>query len=254
VRLLDRYHAVRRRTLAVAAPLSPEDQMLQSMPDASPTKWHLAHTSWFFETFVLSEFTAGYLPLRAEYRMLFNSYYQQVGERWPRPERGLLSRPSLEEVFAYRRHVDRAMAELLASSRDGAATLRERVELGLQHEQQHQKLLLTNVLHLFSLNPLQPAYRAAAATTTAPATSGPAPSALPPRWQRYDAGVREVGHRGGGFAFDNESPRNEVHVAAFELASRLVTNRDFLAFVGDGGYRRPEFWLAEKFDTVAAQR
>jgi ergothioneine biosynthesis protein EgtB len=256
--LAARYLAVRAATEALAAPLTPEDCALQSMASTSPVKWHLAHTSWFFETFLLSEFAPGYLPLRPEYRMLFNSYYQQVGERWPRPERGLLSRPSLDEVTAYRRHVDRAMADLLTSRPDGERSLRERLELGLQHEQQHQELLLTDVLHLFSLNPLRPVYRAATmATTGATATKparGPAPAGRPPRWHRFDAGVREIGHRGGGFAFDNESPRHSVFVAAFELASRLVTNRDFLAFVDAGGYRRPEFWLAEGFDAVAAHR
>jgi ergothioneine biosynthesis protein EgtB len=275
--LAARFRAVRAATEALAAPLTPEDCALQSMASCSPVKWHLAHTSWFFETFilgdcrggvlrdcrggvlrdrrggVLSDGLRGYAPLRAEYRTLFNSYYQQVGERWPRSERGLLSRPSLEEVRGYRRHVDRAMAELLASPSAAEPRLRERVELGLQHEEQHQELLLTDVKHLFSRNPLRPAYRAESAETT-PAPRGPAAAAPALRWHRFDGGVREVGHRGGGFAFDNESPRHSVFVAPFELASRLVTNRDFLAFLEDGGYRRPELWLAEGFDAVQAKR
>src|SRR5262245_2972306 len=162
-----RYRAVRSATEALAAPLTPEDCALQSMASASPVKWHLAHTSWFFETFVLAEFAPRHTPLRAEYRTLFNSYYVQVGERWPRPERGLLSRPSLEEVRDHRRHVDRAMEELLASPRAGEPRVVERVELGLNHEQQHQELLLTDVKHLFSLNPLRPAYREAVAPSDA---------------------------------------------------------------------------------------
>ena len=256
--LAARCRAVRSATEALAAPLSPEDCALQSMASASPVKWHLAHTSWFFETFVLAEFAPRYAPLRAEYRTLFNSYYVQVGERWPRPERGLLSRPSFDEVLAYRRHVDRALEELLTGPQSGEPRLRERVELGLQHEQQHQELLLTDVKHLLSLNPLRPAYReepaAAPPTSRADrdAASTERAAALPLRWHRFEAGVRELGHRGGGFAFDNESPRHAVHVAAFELAARLVTNRDFLAFLDDGGYRRPELWLSEGFDAVQA--
>jgi ergothioneine biosynthesis protein EgtB len=251
--LAERYRAVRAATEALAAPLSPEDCALQSMASASPVKWHLAHTSWFFETFLLGEFVPSgatpYRPLRSEYRTLFNSYYVQVGERWPRPERGLLSRPSLAEVLDYRRHVDRAMSELLASKQAADPRVRERVELGLNHEQQHQELLLTDVKHLFSLHPLRPAYREAAASSSVPSPTDDRAAAAP-RWHRHEAGVREIGHRGSGFAFDNESPRHPVHVAAFELASRLVTNRDFLAFLEDGGYRRPELWLSEGFDAV----
>jgi ergothioneine biosynthesis protein EgtB len=258
--LAARYRAVRAATEALAAPLTPEDCALQSMASASPVKWHLAHTSWFFETFLLGEFLKRYAPLRSEYRELFNSYYVQVGERWPRPQRGLLSRPSLDEVRAYRRHVDRAMEELLAAPTAGEPRVVERVELGLQHEQQHQELLLTDVKHLFSLNPLRPAYREAeAAAPPKPRPDGRSPqvelaASIPPRWHRFDAGVREIGHRGGGFAFDNESPRHAVHLASFELAARLVTNRDFLAFLDDGGYRRPELWLSEGFDALQTHR
>jgi ergothioneine biosynthesis protein EgtB len=247
--LAARFRAVRTATEALAAPLSPEDCALQSMESTSPVKWHLAHTSWFFETFLLAEHAPGYAPPRPEYRVLFNSYYRQVGARWPRPERGLLSRPSLDEVRAYRRHVDGAMLELIASPGAGAREFAARVELGLQHEQQHQELLLTDVLHLFSRNPLKPAYRA-----PRPATPrGAATASAPPPWIAFDGGVREIGFAGDGFAFDNEGPRHRVFVAPFELAARLVTNREWLAFQDDGGYRRPELWLAEGFDAAQAQ-
>jgi ergothioneine biosynthesis protein EgtB len=235
--LAERYAAVRAQTEALAAPLSAEDCALQSMPEASPVKWHLGHTSWFFETFVL-----GGAPWREEFRVLFNSYYVGVGERHPRPERGLLSRPSLEEVRAYRASVDERMQALFRST-----AWRERadlVELGINHEQQHQELILTDVKHLLSRNPLLPAYLEKEFSSA---------DSKPIGWRRFPAGVREIGHEGPGFAFDNEQPRHRVFAAAFELADRLVTNAEFRRFIDDGGYRRPELWLSEGWDLRAAQ-
>jgi ergothioneine biosynthesis protein EgtB len=232
-----RYAAVRAQTETLAAPLSAEDCALQSMPDASPVKWHLGHTSWFFETFVL-----GGDPWRQEFRVLFNSYYHGVGERHPRLERGLLSRPSLEEVRAYRASVDERMQALFRSHawRERAAL----IELGLNHEQQHQELILTDVKHLFSRNPLFPSYG------KREFSSG---NSSPMGWRGFPAGVREIGHDGTGFAFDNEQPRHRVFAAAFELADRLVTNGEFRSFIEDGGYRRAELWLSEGFELSRAQ-
>jgi ergothioneine biosynthesis protein EgtB len=233
-----RYAAVRAQTEALAAPLSAEDCALQSMPDASPVKWHLGHTAWFFETFVL-----GGKPWKEEFRILFNSYYVGVGERHPRPERGLLSRPSLEEVRAYRRNVDERMQALFRS-----AAWRERaalIELGLNHEQQHQELILTDVKHLFSRNPLLPSYGKDVDLKSN--------TASPAGWRSFPAGVREIGHAGPGFAFDNETPRHRVFADEFEIAERLVTNAEYRTFIDDGGYRRPELWLSEGWELCRAQ-
>src|SRR5512143_1166133 len=233
--MIERYRSIRQVTLALAEPLSAEDCALQSMPDASPVKWHLAHTTWFFETFVLQRHLRGYRQFDPAFRVLYNSYYNAIGERHPRPERGLLSRPSLDAVQAYRAHVDAAIAPLFGLANEDAE-LAQIIELGLQHEQQHQELILTDVLHLLSRNPLAPAYRRPWAL----------PSNPPPahHWIAYEGGLTEVGADGTSFAFDNESPRHRVFVAPFELASHPVTNREFLAFIGDGGDRRPELWLA----------
>ncbi len=237
-----RFRDVRAATLALARPLSAEDCALQSMPDASPVKWHLAHTTWFFEAFVLEPFARGYRPIEPAYRMLFNSYYTALGERYPRPQRGLLSRPSLDEVLAYRRWVDEAVSALGTADPAAAA----RIELGLHHEQQHQELLLTDVKHLLSHNPLAPRYATAAPAGVAQAGGGGSTGAL--RWIAHEGGLHDFGHDGGGFAFDNEGPRHRAFVAPFALASRLVTNAEFMAFVEDGGYRRPELWLSAGFD------
>jgi ergothioneine biosynthesis protein EgtB len=234
-----RYLAIRRVTQALARPLSAEDCVVQSMPDASPVKWHLAHTTWFFETFVLAPHVAGYQPLHAAYRSLFNSYYDAVGERHPRPQRGLLSRPSLEEVLAYRRHVDDAMLALLDSPSPALTSL---IELGLQHEQQHQELILTDVKHLLSCNPLEPVYQKQWPLTPIQPRER--------RWIAFDGGVREIGHGGEGFCFDNETPRHRAYAAPFEIASRPATYGDFLAFIDDGGYARPELWLSMGWDWV----
>ena len=240
---LARYIGVRERTLALTTPLSAEDQQVQSMPDVSPTKWHLAHMAWFFETFLLIPGLPGYEPFDPQFGVLFNSYYEAVGERWPRPERGLLSRPSLDRVLAYRRHVDDAMATLI----DGAdsatwAEIEPLLELGLHHEQQHQELILMDIKHVFSLSPLHPAY--------APARSHLTPQAPPLEWIGHPGGLIDVGHAGSGFAFDNEGPRHKVWLEPFVLANRLSTCGDYLAFIEDGGYARPEFWLSDGWAAV----
>ncbi|HBZ71321.1 MAG TPA: ergothioneine biosynthesis protein EgtB [Deltaproteobacteria bacterium] len=242
----DRYAAIRSATESLCAPLSAEDAALQSMPDASPAKWHLAHTSWFFETFVLGPAVPGYRAPCAAYHHLFNSYYQSVGTPFLRPRRGLLSRPSFDEVVAYRRHVDAGMTDLLATPdialRSGLLAV---IELGLQHEQQHQELLLTDVKHLFFQNPLRPSYRVGAQT--------PGAAAVPEQsWREHPGGIARIGYDGPGFSFDNERPRHRRLLEPFALASRLVTNGEWMAFMADGGYERPEFWLSDGFDTARA--
>jgi ergothioneine biosynthesis protein EgtB len=237
-RLAAAYEAVRRTTERLTDGLAPEDMVVQSMPDVSPTKWHLAHTSWFFEQFVLVPHFAGYTPLEPLYLYLFNSYYQQAGERHCRDQRGYISRPTVAEVMAYRSHVDRAMLDLLGSvDEERFAQVEPLVTLGLHHEQQHQELMLTDLKHVFSVNPLRPVYRA---------RPNPArvPEAPPLAWLAFDAGVHEIGFADDGFAYDNESPRHRVYLEPFELASRLVTNGEYLDFMDDGGYRRPELWLS----------
>jgi ergothioneine biosynthesis protein EgtB len=235
-----RYGAVRAQTEALAAPLTAEDCALQSMPDASPVKWHLGHTAWFFETFVLERALPGFTPFRPEFRTLFNSYYVGVGPRHPRPERGLLSRPSLQEVLAYRASVDERMQRVF-----GDARVAQLVELGLHHEQQHQELIVTDVKHLLSRNPLQPKY----ADGKPPA---PAPAAEM-RFRAVPEGVRQIGHDGEGFCFDNETPRHRVYLRGYAIADRLVTNREYREFIAAGGYERPELWLAEGWDVRQAQ-
>ncbi|WP_421999029.1 ergothioneine biosynthesis protein EgtB [Reyranella sp.] len=232
------FQDIRAHTEELAAPLSAEDQTVQPMPDASPTKWHLAHTTWFFETFVLKPHARGYRPFDPAYEYLFNSYYEAVGPRHPRPQRGMITRPGVAEVQAYRHHVTAATAELLDSGNNAVEPI---VELGLHHEQQHQELLLMDAKHLLSLNPLKPAYRPA----------GPVASkAAPLRWLGFEGGLHEVGHDRPGFAFDNEGPRHKVWLDPFALASRPTTCGEYLAFIEDGGYRRPEFWLSAGWDCV----
>ncbi|MBI1361559.1 MAG: ergothioneine biosynthesis protein EgtB [Alphaproteobacteria bacterium] len=233
-----RFLAVRDQTTALAASLSPEDQVIQSMTDASPTKWHLAHTAWFFETFILKDHAEGYSPFDPDYAYLFNSYYEAVGERHPRPQRGLLSRPSSEEVLTYRSHVDAAMATLIEEASPKTwDMIHPLIELGLNHEQQHQELILMDIKHAFSINPLLPAYAPAMKRDPAPAP--------PLEWVAFPGGLYEIGHDGEGFAFDNEGPRHRVWLEPFALANRLTTNADYLAFIDDGGYQRPEFWLSD---------
>jgi ergothioneine biosynthesis protein EgtB len=241
--LLSRFTAVRDLTTALCEPLSPEDCCIQSMPSASPTRWHLAHTSWFFETFLLKT-DAAYRPFDDHYEVLFNSYYNSVGEQFPRTRRGLLSRPSLAEVLAYRRHVDEAVSQWLASGRvEGDPVLANVFEWGLQHEQQHQELILADVKHLFSLNPLFPAYRR-------PQREAQIQSAPPFRWFEFDEGLYEIGHAGRGFAYDNEAPRHRLFLEGFRLASRPVSSGEFVQFIEDRGYQRPELWLSEGWSGV----
>ena len=227
------YAAVRRQTEALCTPLEIEDYVIQSMPEASPVKWHLAHTSWFFETFVLQPRRADYRPFHPQFGVLFNSYYQTIGRRWPRPERGLLSRPTVAEVYRYRAYVDEHMARVV---RTEDPTIGAVVVLGLNHEQQHQELILTDLKHAWSGNPLHPVYREAASVHDDPPRSG---------WVSFAEGMAWIGHDGNGFAFDNESPRHRVFLNGFQLASRLVTNAEYLAFIVDGGYTRPELWLSD---------
>lgn len=240
-----RYRAVRTLTERLREPLSAEDCQGQSMEDASPTKWHLAHTSWFFETFVLAPGWSDYRPFHAEFRVLFNSYYQQIGPQHPRQQRGLLTRPSLDEVLAYRAHVDRRVLELLATGNGRREPLTAVIELGLHHEQQHQELILTDAKHLLAANPLRPAYREA---TSTPRTGG-----VPLHWSSYAGGLSEIGHNGRGFAFDNEQPRHDTVLSPFALSTRLVTNGEFLAFVEDHGYEQPALWLSDGWSAARAR-
>lgn len=244
--LAGEYHRVRARSLALAAPLTDEDCQVQSMPDASPTKWHLAHATWFFETFVLERFEPGFRPFEAAFRVLFNSYYAGIGERHPRPQRGLVTRPTLEEVKRYRTQVDERVTALLASQA-GNESLLELVTLGLHHEQQHQELLLTDIKHVLSFNMLHPPY----------ARRWPIGAVKPEplRWHAYAPDVCSLGHdpaSDGDFCFDNETPCHTTFISPFALASRPVTHGEYLAFMDDGGYARPELWLSLGWDWVQA--
>ncbi len=239
-----RYRNVRARSLALAARLTSEDQTVQSMPDASPTKWHLAHTTWFFETFLLRASLEGYEAFHPQYGYLFNSYYEAEGARHPRPARGLLTRPDLGDILAYRAHVDQAMEDLLEGPRreEACASL---VELGLNHEEQHQELILTDILHLFSQNPLRPAY--------APYQAAPVQKAEALSWAAFPGSVMSIGAGGEGFAYDNERPRHEVLLRPYRLASRAVTNGEWKSFLADGGYERPELWLSDGWAWVRSE-
>jgi ergothioneine biosynthesis protein EgtB len=239
--LRDRLFATRRLSSELAAPLSDEDQVVQAMDDASPTKWHLAHTTWFFEAFLLKRFLPGYRVFDERFEYCFNSYYESVGARQPRAKRGLLTRPSAQEVRAYRDFVDAALARLFdAPLKQEAAEL---IELGINHEQQHQELLLTDILALFAAEPLKPAYR-----DSDPGVG--ARDAAPLAWVAFDGGILEVGHDGMGFAYDNEGPRHQELIRPFKLADRCVTNADWLEFIKDGGYATPTLWLADGWNTV----
>jgi ergothioneine biosynthesis protein EgtB len=244
--LARRFAQVRAQTEALAAPLSAEDCQLQSMPDASPAKWHLAHLTWFFETFILERFEPEFKPFDAGFRVLFNSYYNGVGDKYPRPKRGLISRPTLDEVMAYRAEVDERILAVLARHPDDAE-LEKLVTLGLHHEQQHQELLLTDIKHALSFNPSRPAY------ARQWPLAGISPQPL--RWIGFEGGLEEHGFdpaHDGVFAFDNETPRHKVYIAPFEVGSRLVTNGEMMAFIEDGAYRRPELWLSMGWDWVQA--
>ncbi len=240
---LEQYEVVRDQTMRLVEPLAPEDTVVQSMNDASPTKWHMAHTTWFFETFLLEQFDADYAPFHERFKYLFNSYYNAVGEMHPRPRRGMLTRPTLDEVVSYRRHVDARVIELLRSPPSAhRAEIVRIAEIGCHHEQQHQELLLTDLKHLFAQSSMHPTYRGPL----------PLPSGAPGEivWVGVSEGIRRIGHPGDGFFFDNEVPSHRVFLQAFELADRLITNGEYLAFVEDGGYERPELWLDEGWATV----
>jgi ergothioneine biosynthesis protein EgtB len=243
----ERFAAIRRDSESLAANLSPEDQAIQSMPDVSPTKWHLAHVSWFFETFILRPFEPTYRVFDPDFAYLFNSYYEAVGPRHPRPQRGLLSRPTIDAVGAYRDHVTAAMLRLIETASEGVwREIAPLIELGLHHEQQHQELMLMDIKHVFSVNPLLPAYQA------------PRPCVVPlapptPAWLDFAGGLEEIGHAGPSFAFDNEGPRHKIWLEPFRLSTHPVNCGEFLDFIEDGGYRRPEFWLSEGWATVQEQ-
>ncbi|HEX3997433.1 MAG TPA: ergothioneine biosynthesis protein EgtB [Pirellulales bacterium] len=242
--IASRFLATRRFTEQICRPLEIEDFVVQAMPDASPTRWHLAHSTWFFETFVLARWQAGYQPFSADFQYLFNSYYNSLGEQFPRNQRGLLTRPTVAEVFAYRRAVDERMNELLASRED--AELSQVVELGIQHEQQHQELILTDLKYLLSCNPLAPVYRESG-------IERPDQPGQNARWKSFPGGIVSIGYGGQKFSFDNERPRHQVLLQPFELSDRLVTCGEYLEFMNDGGYRRPEFWLSLGWSTKREQ-
>jgi ergothioneine biosynthesis protein EgtB len=239
------YQTVREASTQLGAPLSDADATVQSMPDASPAKWHLAHTTWFFEAMVLEQNLRGYRAFDPQFNFLFNSYYESIGARQPRPRRGMITRPSLETVYAYRNHVDSAMASLMR--RDLAPAVAELIELGCHHEQQHQELLLTDILHLFAQNPVRPAYR-----DPGPVAVGET-DASPAGYRTMEGGVVEIGHDGAGFAFDCEGPRHRALVEPYELADRLVTNAEWMEFMADGGYRSPLLWLSAGWATVQSE-
>jgi ergothioneine biosynthesis protein EgtB len=235
--LAERFEAVRAQTERLCEPLDTEDYVVSSMADVSPTKWHLAHTSWFFETFILGPHAPEYVSPNPRYAFLFNSYYVQAGERHCRAKRGLVTRPTVREVFEYRAHVNEAMRELmLRISGDPTHPAHALIELGLHHEQQHQELLVTDIKHVFWMNPLRPVYRERSAR--------PSRAATELAWHSFAGGVHRIGHDGNGFAFDNELPAHREFLEDFKLASRLVTNGEYLEFMNDGGYKRSELWLS----------
>jgi ergothioneine biosynthesis protein EgtB len=242
--LAAQFTQVREQSESLAAELSAEDCMVQSMPDASPTKWHLAHTTWFWETFLLTPHLKGYKPLNAEYRTLFNSYYNAVGDRPQRDMRGVFSRPSLDDVYAYRQYVDQFMLQLL--HHDLPDELAAVVTLGLNHEQQHQELIVTDIKHALWSNTLRPAYSELRMTENGRGTAKQ-------QWLEYGEGLFHIGHDGEGFAFDNERPRHKTYIEDFQIASRLISNAEYMQFMLDGGYRRAELWLSEAWETVRAQ-
>jgi ergothioneine biosynthesis protein EgtB len=239
------YQTVREASRRLGAPLSDADAAVQSMPDASPAKWHLAHTTWFFERMVLEQHLPGYRAFDPQFNFLFNSYYESIGARQPRPRRGMITRPSLEAVHRYRDHVDHAMASLMQD--DLTPAVAELIELGCHHEQQHQELLLTDILHLFAQNPLRPAYKDPGPIAVGETDSSPA------GYRAFDGGVVMIGHDGAGFAFDCEGPRHRALIEPYELADRLVTNAEWMEFIADGGYRTPLIWLSAGWATVQSE-
>jgi ergothioneine biosynthesis protein EgtB len=243
---VERLEAVRRETESLTANLTAEDQSIQSMPDVSPTKWHLGHTTWFFETFLLARFDPDYRVFDPAFGYLFNSYYEAAGPRHPRSERGLLSRPTVDIVIAYRDHVGSAMARLIERVAEPEwSEVAALLELGIHHEQQHQELILMDIKHVFSLNPLLPAYQAPQLQVQA--------NVRPLSWIDFAGGLKEIGHPGSGFAFDNETPRHKIWLEPFRLAARPVTCGEYLGFIEEAGYKKPEFWLSDGWATVREQ-
>ncbi|MGO9446418.1 MAG: ergothioneine biosynthesis protein EgtB [Thiobacillaceae bacterium] len=238
------YERVRKETELLCAPLKTEDYVIQTKPEASPAKWHLAHVSWFFETFLLIPYRKRYEPFQSGYEHLFNSYYEQLGCPWPRPDRGFLSRPTVEDVYRYRAHVDAHIRALMQDAGDLPwPEIQRRLTIGINHEQQHQELLLTDLLLNFSVNPVRPAYRE-------DHRGAPARTERPLGWVSFAGGLCEIGDRGQGFAYDNESPRHRTYLRPFSVADRLVTNAEYLAFMEDDGYRTPALWLADGWAAV----
>jgi len=254
-RLHNRFHQIRNLTNSLCAGLESEDCVVQSMPDVSPTKWHLAHTTWFFETFILKKFVPGYRAEIPEYAYLFNSYYNAAGDMHRRDLRGLISRPTVSEALRYRASIDSHIADLLS---DADEKLADEIEpilvLGIHHEQQHQELLITDIKHVFAQNPLHPVYRDGRARHSVRAEERMATARRPYQFIDFEQTTAEIGHEGRGFAYDNEGPRHQALVPAFALASRPVTNGEYIAFIEDNGYQRPEFWLSLGWITVNEQR
>lgn len=244
--LKKRYQSVRKQTEDLCLSLEPEDYVIQTMENVSPTKWHLAHTSWFFETFVLKEYLGNFKPLNPKYAYLFNSYYIQAGERHCRPKRGLISRPTVKEVYEYRSFIDEHMNLLFKTPGGNLKRLAEVVEIGLNHEQQHQELMLTDIKHVFSMNPLYPAYqrRNVGLEFDVPKLN----------WIDFEGGLLEIGHSGDEFCYDNETPRHKVYLRPYRLANRLITNAEYLTFMEDGGYERAELWLSDGWNIVKNEK
>ena len=241
---LDSYYSyVRNETERLSSPLSAEDQVIQSMPDASPTKWHRAHVTWFFETMILSPNDSSYSRFNEKYAYLYNSYYESLGDRQPRAERGLLTRPSISDISDYREYVDVAMSKFIRNSNEEVwQASQPLIELGINHEQQHQELILMDILHAFSRNELYPAYQKYIPTASK--------NALPVTWENYEAGAYEIGHTGKDFSFDNEGPQHQIMIPSFSLASRPVINSEWKQFIDEGGYERPELWLSDGWSTI----
>lgn len=239
----ERLGAVRKFSETLSDPLSPEDCQIQSMDDASPIKWHLAHTTWFFETFLLKRFE-DYQPLHPDFEYLFNSYYNSVGQQFPRPKRGLISRPDFQETLDYRHRVDRELSERFEHIVMDPQT-QSILETGIQHEQQHQELMLTDLKHALSCNPADPVYRSA--------TSAESDPPIDLAWLDFDAGITSIGYEGRGFCYDNECPRHRVFLESYQIANRCVTNGEYLEFIEDGGYQKPEYWLSLGWSTVQSQ-
>ena len=248
--LANRWKATRDYSAAIASHLSAEDATAQSMPDASPIKWHLAHTTWFFETFILSAAEPNFQEFNPAFRVLFNSYYNGIGEQYPRPQRGLLTRPGLQEILAYRQAVDQRMQQLFFTHESDK--FNALIELGIQHEQQHQELMLTDIKHLLSCNPLNPAMVDKDNPIGISDTDGNAAAAM--EWLGFEAGLCEIGYDGDGFCFDNELPRHKQYIEKFEFASRLVTNGEYLKFIEAGGYNNPALWLSNGWNWINQQQ